>query len=292
MMTVGAQSKRPTALATGAVAIALLLAACGSDTNPSGTGEPDADEEHVIGHIHGLGVDPADGILYVAGHLGVFKVTDGVPTRIADRWQDTMAFTVTGPHTFLASGHPDLREDLPPHLGLIESTDAAKTWEPVSLQGEADFHALEVIGDRIYGYESTGSRLMTTSNRKDWSTLGTGQLIDLASLPSLPDQVLATTPEGKLVSIGLDGKKHAFSAGPPLVWIDGTPEGTLLGATIDGKVFTTTDPAGEWRPAGTVAGQTGAIDATDRVWHIATDQAIYSSTDGGKTWDVAVEGEH
>jgi len=25
---------------------------------------------------------------------------------------------------FLASGHPDRREDLPPHLGLIESTDA------------------------------------------------------------------------------------------------------------------------------------------------------------------------
>ena len=60
----------------------------------------------------------------------MFRIDEhGTATRIADRWQDTMAFTVTvtGAGTFLGSGHPDLREDLPPHLGLIESTDAGET---------------------------------------------------------------------------------------------------------------------------------------------------------------------
>jgi hypothetical protein len=52
-------------------------------------------------------------------------VADGKPERVADRWQDTMGFAVVGPDHFLASGHPDLREDLPAHLGLIESTDSA-----------------------------------------------------------------------------------------------------------------------------------------------------------------------
>jgi hypothetical protein len=34
-----------------------------------------------------------------------------------------MGFTIVGPNRFLGSGHPDLRDDLPPLLGLIESTN-------------------------------------------------------------------------------------------------------------------------------------------------------------------------
>jgi hypothetical protein len=108
-------------------------------------------------------------VLYVAGHHGGFRVDGGAPVRVADRWQDTMAFTIAGPDTFLASGHPDLREGLPPHLGLIESTDAAETWKPLSLQGEADFHAIEIVGDRIYGYDE----LYSTSRLGDpWEHAG------------------------------------------------------------------------------------------------------------------------
>jgi hypothetical protein len=78
-----------------------------------------------------------------------------------------MAFTIAGPDTFPASGHPDLREDLPPHPGLIESTDAAETWKPLSLQGEADFHAIEIVGDRIYGYDE----LSSTDDGATWTNV-------------------------------------------------------------------------------------------------------------------------
>jgi hypothetical protein len=63
--------------------------------------------------------------------------------RVADRYQDTMRFTVAGPDRFLGSGHPDFQKDpdLPPLLGLIKSEDAGQTWEPVSMLGEADFHS-------------------------------------------------------------------------------------------------------------------------------------------------------
>ncbi|MFJ2593730.1 hypothetical protein [Streptomyces erythrochromogenes] len=72
---------------------------------------------------------------------------------MADRYQDTMGFTVTGPRTFLASGHPSPSdpEARSPHLGLIRSTDADRTRQKVSAGGEADFHALVRAGSTLYG---------------------------------------------------------------------------------------------------------------------------------------------
>jgi hypothetical protein len=70
-------------------------------------------------HVHGLGINPKDGALFVATHTGLFRAGEGEPkaTRVADRFQDTMGFTVVGPNRFLGSGHPEghvrelLRED-------------------------------------------------------------------------------------------------------------------------------------------------------------------------------------
>ena len=45
-------------------------------------------------------------------------------------------FAVGGADHFLASGHPDMCEDLPTRLGLIESTDGAETWNALAMQGE------------------------------------------------------------------------------------------------------------------------------------------------------------
>ena len=96
-------------------------------------------------HVHGLGVDPGDGVLYAATHSGLFRIPEqGKAARVANRVQDTMGFSIVGPGRFIGSGHPDFREDdvRPPLLGLIESDDAGETWERLSLHGEADFHAL------------------------------------------------------------------------------------------------------------------------------------------------------
>ncbi|MEU9237627.1 hypothetical protein [Streptomyces subrutilus] len=135
------------ALAATAATGALLLTACSTTgTTPAQTkaGATKADDaDPGTGHLHGLGVDPADGALYAAGHLGVFRLTPAGAVRVADRYQDTMGFAVTGPQTFLASGHPSPTDPTAtsPHLGLIRSTDAAQTWTTVSAAGEADFHS-------------------------------------------------------------------------------------------------------------------------------------------------------
>lgn len=273
-----------------AAAALLVVSGCASD-QPSDPASTSPGDEHLIGHVHGLGVDPADGRLYAAGHFGVFRVDeDGVPTRVADRWQDTMAFTVTGPSTFLGSGHPDLREDLPPHLGLIESTDAGETWESLSLQGEADFHAVEVVGDRIFGYDSTSGRILTTLDRISWETVTAGQFIDLAPMPGTSEGILATTGEGELVEITLDGDTAATRA-PTLVWIDTTPGGLLVGVGPDGEVYAA-EPSGAWSRRGTVPGQPTALDATEDVWHVATGPGIYASEDQGVTWAAVVRSGH
>jgi hypothetical protein len=238
--------------------------------------------------VHGLGVNPADGTLYVAGHYGVFRVEDGAPERVADRWQDTMAFTIAGPDTFLASGHPDLREDLPPHLGLIESTDAAQTWQHLSLQGEADFHALEVVGDRIYGYDATSGRLMTTTDRTTWETIATGPYVDLAALPSQPDGVLATTDGQGVAEVRLDGTVRMLADAPELVMIDSTPSGLYVGITGGGEVYTTTAATQPWMGAGQVDGVPAALAVADDAWYVATEEAILSSGDEGATWEVVL----
>ena len=131
-------------LSAAALAAVIALAGCGGGSGPNqAASSPAPVPDPGFGHVHGLDINPADGLLYAATHYGVWRVPiEGKPVRVADRYQDTMGFTITGPDRFLGSGHPDLREKLPSHLGLIESRDRAQTWTPLSLLGEADFHAL------------------------------------------------------------------------------------------------------------------------------------------------------
>jgi hypothetical protein len=90
--------------------------------------------------MHGLGINPGDGALFVATQAGLIRAPEGddKPERVGDRFQDTMDFTIVGPDTFLGSGHPDGRDKLPPFLGLIRSDDGGTSWRPVSLLGKRD----------------------------------------------------------------------------------------------------------------------------------------------------------
>lgn len=266
------------------------LTACASPQMPDGS-PPDrpatgTDDEAVLDHVHGLGVDPADGQLYAASHFGVFRVEgDGSVARIADRWQDTMAFTVTGPNTFLGSGHPDLREDLPSHLGLIESTDTAKTWTPLSLQGEADFHVLEAAGPNLFGYDALSGKLLVTADRTTWTAVTTAQVTGLAWTGLDPEVVLAVTPMG-LAEYRTDGRVRSLASAPPLVLIDSSRRGELVGITATGEVYSSSNPgSGKWMRADqTVPGAPEAFETTTDAWYAASNQGIYRSEDSGRSW--------
>jgi hypothetical protein len=100
-----------------------------------------------------------------------------------------MGFTVVGPDHFLGSGHPDVRDkqlyDLQrrPLLGLVESRDADRNWQPLSLLGEADFHALRVAHGLVYGYDATRQRFMVSADADARSCGPPSSWSDLRSAP-------------------------------------------------------------------------------------------------------------
>lgn len=269
-----------------ALAIA-VVSLSGCSTAPPAATSPVGEQS--FGHIHGLGIDPADNGLYVASHMGVFKQTRDGFKRIADRWQDTMAFTVVGSNHFLASGHPDMREDKPVHLGLIESTDAAETWEALSLEGQADFHALEPAGERLYGYDSQTQTLMVTSDRREWQDLIQLPVVDLAADPNDAGSLMITDTSGRLMRMRAGLEPQLVADAPRLVFIDWPEKDLLVGLAPDGGVYRSADGGGSWRELRPIEGPPVALAVTTDRWYAATEQGIYVSEDQGSTWS-SVEG--
>jgi hypothetical protein len=264
-----------------AAILMVLSVSGGSDTtHPSDAGDA------ALEHVHGLGVDPADGTLYVASHFGVFRIADAGPERVADRYQDTMGFAVVGPQRFLASGHPDLREDLPSHLGLIESVDGGETWNPLSLTGEADLHVIEPTDSGVYAYNSALGQLIASDDRQQWDVIDTRPIVDIAADG---ETLFATSPEGELLRYDRGAKEATtVAAAPALSYIDWESRERLVGVTLQGDIFIS--ESGEtWQAVGSVVGPVVAFDAVPGVWHVATEAGVYSSTDAGRTWTLVLE---
>ncbi|WP_055478549.1 F510_1955 family glycosylhydrolase [Sphaerimonospora mesophila] len=285
------------ARAAAVVLLTATLAACGAGDGE--TAAPYATDraasaapaDQGVGHVHGLGVDPATGKVHVAGHFGLFTVEGGRLVRVGDSDADHMGFTVAGPGTFYASGHPsaaDIAAGRAPHLGLIRSTDAGTTWEQVALAGRADFHALQVAGPRVYGYDAQTGRVwrgeggrLTSAARLD--------LLDLAAGADAPDTVYATTPEGVKVSRDA-GETFRLLAGAPLLsFLDVTDQGDLIGVAPDGGVHVAGSGDGTaWRARGGLPAHAVAFTAVSARHLLAAvmDGTIYESTNGGADFEV------
>lgn len=259
-------------------------------------GESSEDDDAVpadagMSHVHGLGTNPRDGATYVATHSGVFRLAEGSdPVRVADRYQDTMGFTVAGPDRFLASGHPDLTDQsLPTHLGLIESTDAAETWKELSLGGEADLHALDVGPSGIVAFDALSGRLMSSGNGRDWEVLAEGGVVDVAAHPGNARTVMVTTPDGALVSYDAQGEGEVLTDAPLVGFVDWPRENMLVAAGADGQLHRSEDGGESWKPVSDPVGKPQAIDVSEGAWLVATHQAVLRSADDGHTWEKLVE---
>lgn len=270
------------------IALGVTLAACGQATQEPG-GTTDADLG--IGHVHGLGIDPADGALYVAGHYGLFKITSPTTaTRVADRDQDHMGFTITASKTFLASGHPsaeDVSPEQPPHLGLIKSTDSGLTWKTLSEDGSADFHSIQPAGDNLYAYDSQTSKVWRIIDGGATWTQGTEEkVIDLGASAEQSSRIYATTPDGLKVSEDGGLNYNDLTKAPLLSHIDVLPNAVLVGVGADGQVHISQDSGKAWSIAGKLPGQAAAFTAVDRRRLLAAmeDGTVLASKDGGKTF--------
>ena len=287
----------PTLAAVLALLVAGGVAACGGDDPTVQPAEQQPSEQQPTGatesvhHIHGLGVDPRRGTLYVATHTGLFEAARGDQRmrRIGDSAQDIMGFSVVGAERFIGSGHPDPNDtSSPPNLGLIESRDGGKTWKNISLLGEADFHVLHSSGGRIYGYDGTQGRLMVSRDggRRWRQRTLPAAIFDLAVDPRDPDRIVASTERGVFSSTNAgQGWRPlrddtagllAWPAADQLYLVDG-----------QGQLHRSGDGGRQWRPAGSIGGQPAAFIAHQSELYAAlADSTVKRSTDGGATWTV------
>ena len=245
-----------------------------------------------VAHVHGLGINPADGSLYVATHHGTFRIgKDKTAERVGASFQDTMGFTVAGPDRFLGSGHPDMqgfRQGQPSRLGLIESSDAGKTWRTLSLSGEADFHGLAAAHGQVYGWDSGTGRFMTSADRRTWETRSTQPLAAFAVDPKDPDHIVGAAPDGPVDSTD-GGRTWTVEPGPLLVVLSWDVTAGLVGAGTDGALHRSDDGGVSWQASGRLPGEPQALLATGDAFYVAAADregitGIYRSTDGGRTW--------
>jgi hypothetical protein len=264
------------------VAIIGVLGACGANEDePTGI-DPGP------GHVHALGLNPGDRSLFIATHNGLYRLPQEAQRaeRVGDRRQDTMGFTVVGADHFLGSGHPDLRDDLPPLLGLIESRDAGKTWTPVSLLGRVDFHVLRVHGRRVVGYDATSGRVMISANGgRGWRNRSSPEpLVDLVVDPTSAGVFLAAGASRLFISrdAGRTWRQREQGTGL-LAWPRRDRIYLLDGG---GRIWLSRDGGARWQHRGQIGGRPAALLAVDAaVLYAATHEGeIKHSVDGGANW--------
>ena len=247
------------------------------DTHPHG-------EDLALAHVHGLGVDQTDGALYAGTHYGLLRISpDGELSRVADRIQDFMGFTVVAPGHYLASGHPGEGQSGPSNLGLIESTDGGQTWTTLSLAGDADFHALDAARGRIYGY--SGGKLLLSEDGVEWADRGQMNIADLAVDPYVSSRVLVTTEKGVTLSEDAGETFEVVPESPLLLLVDfSLSAGEAVGISPKGVVYASTDRGQTWMERGDVGAPPEALSVDGEDVYVAVEGAILVSTDGGATF--------
>ena len=257
------------------VTVALLLTGC--STTPA---EPDAPASTAagFGHVHGI-VDAGDGSVLLGTHTGVYTLgEDGTVTGpVGGNDLDVMGLTATG-DTLYASGHPGSTTPTElgaPNLGIIRSSNAGRSWEPVAFTGQEDFHVLTVTGDgNLYGIGSSRPLLRTSSDGgQSWA--------DGAELPAVD---LAAATDGTLYAATQEGLQHSTDGGvtfslapdaPVLYQVEPEPTGGVVGVDTGGALRRLVGTG--WESVGTTTGPVQALGVT-------TDGAIVLVDDRGVVW--------
>jgi photosystem II stability/assembly factor-like uncharacterized protein len=273
-----------------ATVIAVVVAVSGGGDDGSGLGQ--TFESTGGGHVHGLGVNPADGAVFVASHNGLFRAARGEARArpVGTAGKDVMGFSIVGPNRFLGSGHPGDSENLPSSLGLIASSDAGRSFQPVSLLGEVDFHILRGAGTRVYGSDSSSGRFLVSRDAgRSWSEQRPpAALIDLAVDPRNPDSVIASTDEGLFASG--DGGRAWRALGKQIALIAWAAPERLYMLDQEGRVAMSSDGGRNFRPAGRVPGEPVSLMAAENELYVAlADNRVMRSADGGATWSLRTQ---
>lgn len=250
-----------------------------------------------VGHIHGIapaahGGEPSGrselvpSRVLIGAHHGLFAVdAAGNVSRVGKSADDYMALTAAEPHRLLASGHPEPTDRTrPANLGLMESLDGGRTWEPLSMEGKADFHALAVAPDRTWGIDSVTGALLTSTDESTWDSVHDEALLDVAVDPRDPSRLLVTTSDGRLLAVTAADDANGREAtveevagrdAPRLALIDWPTPDVLLGVSPDGTVSRSVDDGDSWAEVARVPGDPTAVSVIGGYWFLATSNGLF-----------------
>lgn len=269
-------------VATSALSTALLLAvtACAPTAAT-------AESLTTDNHIHRL-VPSDDGqTLLVGTHNGLFNVdveSGEVTGPVGEHVIDLMGLTRAG-DDLLASGHPG--ESGPqhlrgPNLGLIRSSDAGHNWQAVSLDGNADFHALVYDPDdeTIIGAHA-GQMLISDDMGESWRE---GAAVEPYDLLATSRGLLMTSFDGLSVSTDTGRSFQLIEGAPALALLAGDGD-MIIGVDLDGTLWQS-GPGDEWTPEGATPGQIHALTILPGgALVVATASGLQRSNDLGQNWD-------
>lgn len=255
-----------------AVLAALVVAASGcggeaADTTATPTPNPTIESSEPAAEpgsaanafIASIAVDPGSGLMLLGTGLGLYAVEPGAKDaqRVVGEVQapggagsvsSNLVLRYRAPGELLASGHPEGESGLPEDLGLMRSTDAGRTWEPVSDFGESDFHLLQVEGDHVVAVRAEETDVLVSREG--------GRAFETRTPPDKPVDV-------------------AFDPGAPERMVVATEQG----------VFTSGDGGGSWRPRDPIPADQLAWLAPRELYRTDPGGLVKVSADGGATWE-------
>ena len=269
----------------------MTLTSClGGDGEPPPAPEAEVLTKGEFEHVHGLGVNPGDGAIFLATHAGVLELEadKASPRRVDSQRHDVEGFTVLSEDVLVASGHPDRRHKVP-GLGLIISSDAGRTWRTASLAAQADLHVIRIGRRYTYAFDALSEALFVSADLAQSWAVGhpPAPLFDLAIDPGRDRRLLGATDEGLFVSSdrGARWRRIRRSTGY-LAWSP-TDARRLYMAGLDGRVSTSEDGGRSWEPRGRVPGTPTAAAIHEETLYLAVDdEAIWRSVDGGRQWSL------
>ncbi|MDH3600930.1 MAG: glycosyl hydrolase [Candidatus Tectomicrobia bacterium] len=264
-------------------------------------------------HIHGLSFSPDGAQLFIPSHHGLAIYSKGGWSPAPGPQHDYMGFSVTG-EFFYSSGHPAPGSPLQNPFGLIRSGDGGRTWEPLGLAGESDFHLLATSygTNAVYVYNPAANSRMpqpglyvTTDDGQQWhrakSTGVSGRVFALAVHPTESNRVAMGTANGLYLSQDTGDHFQRVAHGMRVLSLFFAHDGQHLWWSGMGERPTLTRL--HWQTAQSVSIPLPPLerDAISYIaqnpirqqeWAIATFQRdVYLSSDDGKTWkQIAKQG--
>lgn len=258
-------------------------------------------------HVHGLAYTVDGRALLIASHGGLVAYRDGQWRQAGDSAYDLIGLSVTKDAIY-SSGHGPSDRPVGDPIGLVKSTDGGKSWQRLTLAGEAEFHVMDVSfwSGAIYVLNVAPNSQMprpgvyfSRDDGKSWKRCAVAglapQIVRIAAHPLLPSTVAVATESGIYISQDFGEAFHRIGPSVPISAITFDVSGDHLFFALD-------DPYRLLRISldgmATLALSLPELEETSFVKFIAQHRSnlqqlaiatrrknVFQSHDGGATWE-------